>query len=501
MQAGAWRRALVVAVAVSTVACSSDGGGDSGGGGADSGRETSTTAGAPDDGNAARGAVAPLGGTGRWLTDAEDRVVLLHGVNEVAKSSPFHPAAFGFGADDASFLAEHGFDVVRLGVVFEGLMPEPGVVDQGYLDALAATVEELAAAHVFVLLDFHQDGFAPRYNGNGLPDWMAIDDGQPNPPDAVFPLYYVQNPAMQRAFESFWANRPGPDGVGVQDSYITGLVAVAERFAEEPYVFGYELMNEPWPGEAYETCATAAGCADIEQAKLAPFHEKATEALRAVAGHQLVFVEPFVLFNFGQSGTSMPGASEGTALSTHSYALDETGEQAVVDFSVEAAERDRAPVVITEFGATTDAAVLQRLTAQFDGGLLPWIVWAYNEEIITERDQPASLDQLADGSAFEALVRPRAVAIAGTPTATSFDPASAAFSLAYRTERPGGGRYPAELVTVVSVPELHYPAGYAVEVSGATVTSEPCARTLTLRAEPAADEVGVEITPSDSCPT
>jgi hypothetical protein len=28
-----------------------------------------------------------------------------------------------------------------------------------------------------VLLDFHQDGFAPLFHGNGLPDWMAITDG------------------------------------------------------------------------------------------------------------------------------------------------------------------------------------------------------------------------------------------------------------------------------------------------------------------------------------
>ena len=52
---------------------------------------------------------------------------------------------------------------------------------------------------------------------------MAINDGLPNPPDAVFPLYYVQNPAMQRAFENFWANRPGPDGVRLQEHYIAGL--------------------------------------------------------------------------------------------------------------------------------------------------------------------------------------------------------------------------------------------------------------------------------------
>ena len=63
------------------------------------------------------------------------------------------------------------------------------------------------------------------FNGNGFPDWMAISDGLPNPPDAVFPLYYIQNPAMQRAFEHFWANRAGPDGVGLQDYFVQGARA------------------------------------------------------------------------------------------------------------------------------------------------------------------------------------------------------------------------------------------------------------------------------------
>ncbi|HEV7759294.1 MAG TPA: cellulase family glycosylhydrolase, partial [Acidimicrobiales bacterium] len=209
-----------------------------------------------DDVDARQGPVAPLSSEGRWLTDATGRVVTLHGVNEVEKSAPFYPAAAGFDADDARFLADQGFTVVRLGVVVEGLMPEPGRIDPAYIEALAGTVRELARRHVFVLLDFHQDGFSPKYNGNGLPDWMAIDDGLPNPPDAVFPLYYVQNPAMQRAFESFWANRPGPDGVGIQDNYVAGLTAVARRFARNPYVVGYELMNEPWPGATWEPCVT-----------------------------------------------------------------------------------------------------------------------------------------------------------------------------------------------------------------------------------------------------
>jgi hypothetical protein len=77
----------------------------------------------------ADGAVPPLSSTGRWFTDAHGRVVLLHGFNEVAKSPPFYPAAFGFGDDDAAFLASEGFNALRLGVDFRGLMPEPGAID------------------------------------------------------------------------------------------------------------------------------------------------------------------------------------------------------------------------------------------------------------------------------------------------------------------------------------------------------------------------------------
>jgi hypothetical protein len=38
-------------------------------------------------------------------------------------------------------------------------------------------------------------------------------------PDATFPLYYLRNPALQRAFESFWAKRVEPDGAGLQDPH------------------------------------------------------------------------------------------------------------------------------------------------------------------------------------------------------------------------------------------------------------------------------------------
>lgn len=442
----------------------------------------------------AGGPVPPLSSAGRWFTDAHGRVVLLHGFNEVAKSPPFYPAAFGFGDDDAAFLASEGFNALRLGVDFRGLMPEPGEIDDGYIENLATTVDAFRERGLFIILDFHQDGFSPMFNGNGLPDWMAISDGLPNPPDAVFPLYYVQNPAMQRAFENFWSNRAGPEGVGLQEYFIMGLERVAARFADNDWVIGVELMNEPWPGSVWEPCtAMGVGCPELEQTLLRPFYEKASAAVRRIAPHQLVFVEPFVLFNFGRGPTSIPGDIPGAALSFHSYALDLAGELAVLEYGVAAAERDRVAAVVTEFGATIDPVILHRITAQMDAELLSWFDWAYNESIIADEDQPAGPDNLRSEAAFAALVRPYPLALAGTPTAISFDPTSKRFELRYSASRPDGGSYPSELLSVVSVPPRQYPNGYTVAVDGAAVTSAPDASLLTLRSDPAAVAVSIVI--------
>jgi endoglycosylceramidase len=446
----------------------------------------------------ADGPVPPLSSAGRWFTDAHGRVVLLRGFNEVAKSPPFYPAAFGFGDDDADFLAAEGFNALRLGVDFRGLMPEPGSIDDKYIEQLATTVDSFTGRGFFVILDFHQDGFAPVFNGNGFPDWMAISDGLPNPPDAVFPLYYVQNPAMQRAFENFWDNRSGPNGVGLQDYFVQGLERVVARFADNEWVIGVELMNEPWPGSVWEPCVvTDVGCPDLERALLRPFYEKGATAARQIAPHQLVLVEPFVLFNFGQGPTTIPGDITGTALSFHSYALDLAGEERVLAYGVAAAERDRVAAVVTEFGATIDPVILHRITAQMDAQLLSWLDWAYNESIIADPSRPAGEDNLRSEAAFGALVRPYPVALAGTPELIGFDPTTKRFELRYTTSRPDGGSYPRELLSVVSVPSRQYPNGYAVTVDGAAVTSVPNSALLTLQTESDRMVVSVVITSNE----
>ena len=71
------------------------------------------------------------------------------------------PAARGFGADDAAWIADNGFDVVRLGFVADAVMPTPGVINTAYVQSFARTVDLLTAHGLLVLVDLHQDGWGP----------------------------------------------------------------------------------------------------------------------------------------------------------------------------------------------------------------------------------------------------------------------------------------------------------------------------------------------------
>ncbi|MEW6271748.1 MAG: cellulase family glycosylhydrolase, partial [Thermodesulfobacteriota bacterium] len=242
-------------------------------------------------------------------------MVGLHGVNFVQKFPPIPPAEVGFDADDAAFLREHGFNAVRLGVVFGAVMPAPGEIDAHYVRSIAETVHVLTRERLYVMLDFHQDGYGPGVHGNGFPEWATLTDGLPNPPEP-FPLYYVTNPALQRAFDKFWTNRPGPDGVPLQDHYAAAVREIAAAVATEALVLGYDTMNEPWPGAVFAPCIT--GCPEIERERLVPFGERMAAAIRSVDERHFVFSEPFVLFNFGQADTSLAGiGAPASGLSFH----------------------------------------------------------------------------------------------------------------------------------------------------------------------------------------
>lgn len=419
---------------------------------------------------------------GRWFVDHTGRVLDFRGVNFVQKFPPVAPGAVGFDDDDAAFLAREGFNLVRLGVVFGAVMPQPGVIDRGYVDAIAHTTRVLARHHVYVLLDFHQDGYGPLVHGNGFPEWATLTDGLPNP-DVGFPTYYIANPALQRAFDNFWENAPGPDGVPLQQHYATALQSIARAVRHERYVVGYDLMNEPWPGTEWGTCLT--GCPDVERARLLPFERRMTDAIRTVDRAHLVFSEPFTLFNFGLAPTVVPSATTpNAALSFHVYAATPVDEPAVVTRALDAARASNAPPMATEFGATNDPATITRIASTIEAGLIPWAFWAYDENLVVDKRQPPAGANVRT-AVLDALARPYAIATAGTPTTWSYDAATGALRYTYTPATNGRG------TTELLLGRRAYPFGYEVTVTGGRAVSERNATRLTVVAD--RDATGVTV--------
>jgi endoglycosylceramidase len=242
---------------------------------------------------------APLGHEGRWVTDRKGRVVVLHGFNMVYKRPPYHPLHAGFGKDDAKFLARNGFNTIRLGVIYAGVEPEPGEYDDAYLAKIAKTQRMLARYGIYSLVDFHQDMYNERFEGEGWPDWAVQDDGMPAEPKNGFPGNYLTMPALNRAFDHFWANDPGPDDVGLVDRYAAAWEHVAGRFESIPGLLGYDLMNEPWPGSEYPSCISTEGCPAFDSGPLSDFTLKTIEAIRKADPRSLAWYEPL-------SSTSVP---------------------------------------------------------------------------------------------------------------------------------------------------------------------------------------------------
>jgi endoglycosylceramidase len=459
---------------------------------------------------AAAAPTAPIKNNGRWLTDARGRVVVLHGVNMVFKRPPYAPSAAGFDAADARFLRREGFNTVRLGVIYKGVEPSPGSYDDAYLGQIAATVKQLSKQGIFTLLDFHQDLYNERFQGEGFPDWAVQDDGLPALPQAGFPGNYLGMPALNRAFDHFWNNDPGPGGVGLQDRYADAWRHVALRFRSVRQVMGYDLLNEPWPGTGWQACANTEGCRQFDEQKLTPFSRRVTDRIRQVDRKKTVWYEPNVIYNNGPKtwhGDTGPNAG----MSFHEYCLSggDCGPLEELPFENANTQSDRTgdAQLLTEFGASDDLAGIERMIERADRFMVGWQYWHYCQcddpttsgagpaqaVVIDPKQPPSGANVKAEKLAL--LARPYPQAVAGTPRAFDYDRDSGRFDLSYSTRRVGGGRFRFRADTLVRVPKRLYGKGYNVRVKGGQAISKRNSSALRVRACRGRREVSVLVKP------
>jgi endoglycosylceramidase len=461
---------------------------------------------------------------GRWLVDTQGRAVILHGMNQVNKLPPYLPSAIGFSADDIAVIAAEGFNTVRTGLIHKALVPAPGVYDTAYLDDLAATVSLMTAEGIYVLIDFHQDLYGERYQGEGMAEWATVDSSPVDPTTVPacnlgFPGNIFSCPFLWEAFDRFlglngYAPEIGPRSLTLQEEFADAWRQVAARFKDEPLVCGYNLLNEPYPGSSTPFCLNPAGCPGTADAQLTVFSNLVADAIREVDPDTIVFYEPYATnFNAGFPTHHGDVDVDNVGFSFHLYACLNGGsaeacgprEHAVfVNANAQADAFAHAPL-LTEFGATDDYALIERIVAGADENRMGWQYWAWwnrdpcctrpDEGVIDDPANPPTPEHL-DEAKLDVLVRPYPRAVAGTPLSWSFDRAARRFTMAYATTPVDGALAPGA-VTEVWIPQRHFPGGYdVVDLSGAQVTSIGNADRLELVALPGATTVSFSVVPA-----
>ena len=385
---------------------------------------------------AARAITGPFHTDGRWIKDPEGRTVIVHGLQIAHKLPPYHPRPREFGARDARLIAGLGLDVVRVAWMWKGLEPTRGRIDDGYRGEIAREVRTLAKAGVLTLLEAHQDAYNEQLYGVGFPDWATLaDGGYGGPPRTGIRYTY---PGIRNAFSNLYHDR---QGIAARFAAAWRELAAAVQPSRR-FLFGYDLINEPWPGGGGPGCARI--CVNFDHRLLGPFETRLARAVRTVDRTTPVFYEPHQQFDFG-ARTALrrpPKAVQPAGFAFHAYCAPKRGQPLipnaesrspgyaaclrdvahVFDNAQATSRRLNTPALLGEFGDTGDAAFVETQLERADENRTGWLYWSYKDFA----DIPGGRGDgslFADDDRFDTLLRSREALLARAyPEATAGEP-------------------------------------------------------------------------------
>jgi endoglycosylceramidase len=498
---------------------------------------------------------------GPYIYDSHGRVVMLHGVNVVYKHAPYiaYPdagQAWNFDNSDAARIQSLGFNMVRLGIEWQGLEPgtggpnQPSVCTPGtpgdphefnkaialsYLRHVAATVNLLARHGVYTLLDMHQDVYNTNFRGEGAPNWAVCTNNVPIVPLGGRWSNNYGNPTLETAVGHFWNN----DVVGnLQGQLDLVWQTVANYFKNNPWVVGYDPYNEP-----FETATTLADGSTFTSNLQCFYTGRAHESLLAngttqltcpsdvpaegvipsiqAADHRhLIFLEPDIywvtggnipsqlgplpfkriVFNFHDyCGDRSPVTGDPTNL-LRCLQAEETmaAEQDVTRLSMSSASQPNGPAIfMSEFGATTSVPMVGFDTEWAGINEVGWAYWAWKYYADPTGSSAEAL-VLPDGTyspIVQVLSRTYPQETAGNPQSFLFNPFTGAFSMIYTPSVAAQGSS-----TVIDIAaSQHYASGWCAAVRGGKITSKPGDTHLAVQTVGQPLQVAVSVTPG-GCP-
>lgn len=445
---------------------------------------------------------------GDYIINSDGQVLILHGVNLIDKESPYEPSAIGFTNADAEFLAENGVNVVRLGIDWAAVEPEPGDFNEAYLASIEQTVQTLANNGIYTILDMHQDGYSSVFGGDGAPSWATETDGLPNLDELGFPATEFVDPAESAAWGAFWSNTDE-----LENEYAQMWEYVASYFNGNSDILGMEIMNEPYSEGTLD--GLFGGSQGFDSGVLTPFYDQVADAIRAVDPTTPILYEPNADFNFDGSTAGLgPVDASNTILSFHAYCEVTVGSGCFPDVSALVADAEAyakandIPALMTEFGATSDQSEISASMNAANLDDIGWTEWSFTGEgDVTASSSSATTESLVynpelpptgsnvNTTTLETLAEPYPQEVSGTPGTWTFEDGT--FQFSYSTEEVDGlGSFPAGSETTISVPSVEFPDGYTVSVTGGDVVSAPDASQLIIESNSGASTISVTVTPA-----
>lgn len=454
------------------------------------------------------------------LRDETGRALVLHGLNVSgsAKDDP-HRMPWVRPQDLRRIRDEWGLNAVRLLIFWDALEPEPGHFDVDYLEQVAERVEWCAQAGLWVVLDMHQDVYGKRsadgkpLGFDGAPAWAARTDGLPHVLVEPWALTYFQ-PGVRRAFDHFWSG--SGEGADLQQHYQLTWQFVAKRFAGHPAVLGYDLMNEPFAGNAAAGTFGNLRIGDPERARrfeettFTEATQRWIDAIRTVDADKWIFYEPLAFpANSGGSvylkrlNDPRPGESR-LAYAPHFYALEPEIDNVFDPLSspeMDRWQRERTadqvrfghPLLIGEVGLPWNGGgkpleYLEKFFDLADSMSSGWMYWSYDPGSWG----PVQGNSLEETPLVPALVRVYPLAVAGDVLSYRFDRASRRFSLQYVVGREAGH------ATEIAVPARLYPGGFRVHgcAGRCRARSDEATQVLSIMGGRAGERLEIQVVPA-----
>ena len=473
--------------------------------------------------------------------DPSGRIIIFHGLNVVNKYAPYL-SNYVTPAQVQIFAQEWGINAVRTGFLWDGYEHFQNHKNLTYLaDTVNVANQLFAPAGIYSLVDIHQDYFSGAYCGDGAPDWAVLPDpsivgaypfplpvlstpfprgsnGLPVttscPPNEVIGEFYLAYEQIAAWF-SFYTNVQN-----IQSIYNDMLGDLAWAFYGNSNIIGIEIMNEPFP-PLVEDYNSFLNSSYGDEVYLQPWYDVVSSVVRSQNPQVPLVFEPLQtngeVLARKMGFTHPPGGHKQAGkdvLSFHLYCAPNptyedcllAGPQYAEDcnailagdpdycytlfdksLALRISEAKALGVVpqVTEYGSftgnqTLDADFVQYIGEISDSAFVSSFYW----DILW-------LTTYGNSYLIPSFVRPYAQAIAGTPSATTWNQQTKTYTFTYTPSTQI--QAPTEIFVPVTI---HYPKGFVVTVSpnNAVKVATPQPNLVTLTVDQCEEKAKVTVT-------